>query len=79
MPLRYVSGEEILVGDHVLYAGEPGVIEIVADPENPTSETDWYIQEFGRGVMIGDLKSLGRLYTKPDDRLQFARRAESAI
>jgi hypothetical protein len=51
MVLKYQSGEEIKRGDRVLFHREPGYIELVAsaigDPE-----TDWYVQEYGGGVMI---------------------------
>jgi hypothetical protein len=49
MPLKYRSGEEILQSDIVRLHGVDGTIEIVADPENPTPDTEWYIREFGGG------------------------------
>jgi len=55
------------------------VIEIVADPEKPAPDTDWFIREFGGGVMIGELKSLGRVFTgelESCPRLEFVRRAD---
>jgi hypothetical protein len=39
----------------VLFHGEPGGIELVADPTVPDPETDWFVQEYGGGVMILDL------------------------
>jgi hypothetical protein len=49
--LKYQSGEEIKKGDRVTIHGEPGEIELVAsDPGDP--ETDWYVQEYGGGVMV---------------------------
>ena len=51
MPLRYQSGEEIKIGDRVLFHQEPAQIELVAsEPGDP--ETDWFIREYGGGVMI---------------------------
>jgi hypothetical protein len=51
--LTYLSGEEIKKGDRVLFHREPGTIEFVAlalgDPE-----TDWFVREYGVGVMILD-------------------------
>lgn len=51
MPLHYQSGEEIKKDDHVLFHGEPGIVEFVADsltdPENA-----WYVEEYCGGVMI---------------------------
>lgn len=53
MSLKYQSGEEIKRGDRVLFHREPGRIELVAyEPGDP--ETDWFIQEYGGGVMILD-------------------------
>lgn len=77
MPLRYANGEIVIRGDHVLYIGEEGVVEVVADPENPTSESDWYIQEFGGGILIAELKCLGRVFTELDDHVEFVRRGDS--
>lgn len=51
MPLKYQSGEEIKKGDRVLFHGEPARIELVAS-EPGDSETDWFIREYGGGVMI---------------------------
>ena len=51
MILKYQTGEEIQKGDRMLFHREPGRIELVAaEPGDP--ETDWYIQEYGGGVMI---------------------------
>jgi hypothetical protein len=50
MTFRYESGEEIMQGDQILYGGQPGVVEFIADPDlNPT---DWYVSEHGGGVML---------------------------
>ena len=62
MTLRYYQSDvEIKKGDRVLFHGEPGEIELVAsglgDPE-----TDWYVQEFGGGVMILEPKFFGRAF-----------------
>ncbi len=34
-------------GDRVLYAGDPAVIEFVADPLVPDPDTQWYVEEYG--------------------------------
>jgi hypothetical protein len=61
MVLRYQSGEEIENGDRVLFHGEGAEVEFVAcDPGDPT--TDWFLQEFGGGVMIADPKVSGRTF-----------------
>jgi hypothetical protein len=62
VPLTYVTGEEIKKGDQVLLHGEPGEIELVADPMVPDPETDWYVREYGRGVMILEPKYFGRTF-----------------
>ena len=80
LPLRYQSGEEIIKGDHVLLSGEPGVIEMVADPEVSDPSTEWYVQEFGGGVMISKLQRLGSVFTgdpASDSDLQFICRSET--
>jgi hypothetical protein len=62
MPFKYQSGEEIRKGDRVLFHGEPGYIELVADPLNRDAETEWYIDEYGGGVMIVEPKVFGRAF-----------------
>ena len=52
MPLKYQSGDEIRKGDRILFHGEPGHVEFVADPADEDPETEWYIQEYGGGVGI---------------------------
>lgn len=82
MTLNYQSGEEVRKGDRVTYHGEQGDIEIVADPESPESvaETQWYIKEFGGGVLIREPKVFGLVFIPmaqiPDDEdLAFVARA----
>ena len=53
MPLRYAAGEEIREGDRVLYEDLPAQIEFVADPA-VRGVHDWYVQEFGGGVMLAE-------------------------
>ena len=70
MPFRYQSGEAIKEGDRVLWAGQPGEVEFVADP---IQEPDhWFIREDSDGgVMIRELEphAFGRvlLPTPGDD------------
>jgi len=53
MVFRYRSGEEIKNGDQVLFHGNEAEIEFVAvDATDPSAE--WYLQNFGGGVMISD-------------------------
>lgn len=69
LPIRYATGEEIRPGDAVSYFGNPGEVEFVADPEHPTSETSWYIEEFGGGAMVVDSK-IGHVFLSPERDLE---------
>jgi hypothetical protein len=40
--LTYASGEPVLQGDRILYAGKPGVAEFLADSAD--HETAWYVE-----------------------------------
>jgi len=61
MILKYRSGEEIKNGDHILFHGNPAVIELVAcDPNDP--EEAWHVREFGGGVLILDPVVSGRTF-----------------
>ena len=79
MIFRYQSGEEIKKGDRVLFHREPGYIEIVAtEPGDP--ETDWFVQEYGGGVMVVE-KVAGRTFIPADqiegeEDLEFVSRME---
>ncbi|MGC2297239.1 MAG: hypothetical protein WA476_00450 [Acidobacteriaceae bacterium] len=46
---RNINQVWILHSDIVRLHGVDGTIEIVAGPENPTPDTEWYIQGFGGG------------------------------
>jgi hypothetical protein len=78
--LKYRSGEEIMVGDHVLFHRNPGRVELVAsNPDGP--EAAWFVQEYGGGVMISDPVSSGRTFVSakqiPDyEDLEFVSRGE---
>jgi len=75
MPFFYQSGEEIRKGDRVLYDGEPGEIELVADPANDPD--DWYVTEYGGGVMVIEPKHFGRVFVTDahdDEDLEFVSR-----
>ena len=60
MPFFYQSGEQIKRGDRVRLHGEPGEIEFVADPADDPS--DWFVKEYGGGVMIAEPKVFGSLF-----------------
>jgi hypothetical protein len=72
--LKYPSGEDIRSGDRVEYGEHPGEVELVADPRTPTDETEWYIKEFGGGIMIAEPKVFGHVFLddpQTDDHLAF--------
>jgi len=81
MPLKYQSGEEIKTGDRVLFHREPAAIEFVAnDPDDPA--TNWYVSEFGGGVMIADPRVSGRTFIPAShldeyEDLEFVSRADA--
>ena len=75
MPFFYSSGEQIRKGDRVLLHGEPGEIELVADPAE--SPDDRFVKDQGGGIMVLELKVFGRIFiTKPetDEHLTFVAR-----
>lgn len=72
MALLYATGEDIQEGDRIVFDDLPGEIELVADPESPTDETDWYVEMYGGGVSIAEPTVFGRLFLRResiDDRL----------
>ena len=76
MIFRYQTGEEVMQGDRVELYGGPGEVEFVADPDGDPD--DWYVTEFGGGVMIVDPGGFGRVFfsepDKEDDLLFVGRR-----
>lgn len=78
MPLTYMSGDEIRSGDRVLFHGNSGEIEFVADPLVFDPATQWYVQEYGGGVMVLEPDTFGRTFLsepETDDDLELVRRA----
>ena len=59
MTLKYQSGEEIKKGDCVLFHREAAKIEFVVNSLTGDVAMDWYMQEFGGGVMIQEPKYFG--------------------
>jgi hypothetical protein len=62
MPPKYQSGEEIKKGDRVLFHGEPAEVEFVVDKLTEDAALNWYMQEFGGGVMIREPKHFGAAF-----------------
>lgn len=52
MAFKYETGEEIRKGDRVLFHGEPREIEFVVEAKVGDPAMDWYVDEFGGGVMV---------------------------
>ena len=80
MPFEYHAGGEIWKADKVLFHGEPGEIEFVADDQSKDPATAWYLQEFGGGVMVAEPKRFGRVFltdTKDTEDLVFVCRSEA--
>ncbi len=48
----------------MLFHGEPGEIEFVADGLVADPEMDWYVKELGPGVMVREPKHFGSAYVR---------------
>jgi hypothetical protein len=77
---KYQTGEQIKKGDKVLFHGEPGEIELVAEPPGD-AETLWLVEEYGGGVMVKEPKFFGRAFlsnTQESEDLVFVSRSEGS-
>jgi hypothetical protein len=82
VPFVYQSGETIMHGDRVLYGGNPGEVEFVIDPRGSAEDRraeqyDWFMEEYGGGVMIREPKVFGRMFVsdpETDEDLVFVSR-----
>jgi hypothetical protein len=64
---RYLSGEEIRIGDRITYHNEPGEVDFVVSEKIGDAAMDWYIDQFpGGGVMIV-ARSFGSVFLSEDD------------
>jgi len=63
----YKSGEEIKKGDRVLFHGEPGQIEFVVEELSGDPAMDWYVNEFGGGVMVREPQVFGLCFLNEPD------------
>lgn len=80
MKFTYQSGQEIRTGDRVLFHGEPGEIEFVATMLGQDPALDWYVREYGGGVMVIEPKRFGRAFltqTDHEEDLVFVSRCPS--
>jgi hypothetical protein len=80
LPFKYQSGDDVQKGDRVLLHDEPGYVEFVADPLIKDSETEWFVEEYGGGVMVVVPNVFGPVFfTNPEDaELILTSRAESS-
>ena len=65
----------------MLFHGEPGEIEFVADSLVNDPETEWFVQEYGGGVMVVEPKVFGRAFlsdTESTEDLTFIARSAGA-
>jgi hypothetical protein len=82
LPFKYQSGEEVKKGDRVLFHDQPGSIEFVADPATKNSETEWYVKEYGGGVMVVVPKVFGHVFlptTEDAEDLILTSRLEDSV
>jgi hypothetical protein len=77
MPFTYRSGEEIKAGDRVLFHGEPGEIEFVAAALSGDAAMDWYVEEYGAGIMVVEPKFFGRAFVHTGEDLRFVSRVKT--
>ena len=66
MPFKYISGQEIKVGDLVALFEKPGKIEFVVDGPSTDASLNWHWVEFGGGIMIFENEEFGRLFIQAD-------------
>jgi hypothetical protein len=66
IPLVYQSGEEIQNRDRVLLHDAPGEVEFVLDGD--TNPDEWPAQNYGRGIMIAEPRTFGRLFV-PEEHI----------
>jgi hypothetical protein len=81
--LRYQSGEPILRGDHVTYAGRSSTVELVVVGPSGVGEEDWLFENNGAGVLVVELEPalFRRVYLRDpeeEEDLVFVARADAA-
>jgi len=77
LDLRYRSGEEIRRGDRILYHGQPAEIEFVAS-ETGDPGTEWFVKEFGGGVMISGSIFIATEFLADYEDLEFVARVQQS-
>jgi hypothetical protein len=61
MSLHYRDGQEVRIGDHVDYDGEPSVVEDLVDTE--AKRLEWGLQCFG---LLLTNRAFGRVFVPPE-------------
>lgn len=76
--MKYRSGQEVQKGDQVLFHGEHGEIEFVAEGPVGDPVIDWNVKHNGPGVMLLEPSYFGRVYlsaSETSQELDFVSRA----
>ena len=79
--MKYRSGEDVRKGDKVLFHGEAGEIEFVAEGPVGDPAIDWNVKHNGPGVMLLEPKFFGRVYVRDSEtstELVFISRCQDA-
>jgi hypothetical protein len=64
IPLRYVSGEEILAADRISYYGDAGEVEFVLTRRTGNSLRDWYLRQCPDGGLMIRTAHFGRMFVR---------------
>jgi hypothetical protein len=67
MPLKYQTGEPVMLGDRVQLDKESGVIELIVDSTADDPIARWHLENHGKGVIISQLEQLGCAYSDPEE------------
>jgi hypothetical protein len=81
MPFKYQSGETIMKGDRIMFHGEPGEIEFVVDSLTGEPAQDWFMNEYGGGVMVIEPKCFGNVFldeTENEEDMVFVSRKSTS-
>ena len=68
--MKYHSGQEVHKGDRILFHGEPGEIEFIAEAGSDDPSMDWYLREHGPGVMVSEPKFFGRVFIREPENAE---------
>lgn len=76
---NYSTGEEVHLGDKVLYMNRPAVVVFVIERDefwaDFVSQRDWYKTEFKNGIML-DTVAAGLVLKRNADEVQFVSRGD---